>query len=258
MRKLTGLGLAGLLALAACPSHTLLSLADQQAIQTSHCGKTRFLKQSFFVGPFFTYDDRLFISERGFDERVLVESPGGDPILPEKPSGVLPMGSRVRIREIEFPTSSAISDRKLKSPRHFVWVSLELAGGETPKPYVLVLTQELRSPADFDSALGTVLLDKDPRADFASRLPEVLEAIDRKTLVKGMRADALMRSRGYPDKITREVIKGARVEHWLYTPSRKVVLRDDRVESWEGFGEPAVEPAPPPAAPSAPAEGGEG
>ncbi len=222
-------------ALGACKSYTLLSQADQQAIEKGHFDKRLYLKQSFFAGPFFAYDDRLLISERAFDERVLIQGVSGDPILPSKADHVLPMGTAMLIKRVEFPTSAAISDRKLKSPRHFVWVYLEKAEGDTPKPYVLVLTQEFRRVKQFDSALATFLVKKDPRGAFASRLPEVLEAIDNKKIVRGMRADALMRSRGYPDKISRKSISGARIENWTYASKREVVLKNDVVQSWKGF-----------------------
>ena len=223
------------LALSGCPSYTLLSLQQQQAIDKAHQGKTLYLKQSMFAGPFFAYDDRLYVSERAFDERVLIESVGGEPILSSAADHILPMGTAMRIEKVELPNSGNISARKLKSPRHFVWVYLKKAEGETPKPYVLVLTQEFRKEKQFDAALKTYLLKENPREAFASRLPEVIEAIDKKSIVLGMRADALMRSRGYPDKIDRKTIKGVRAETWTYAKQRKVVLRNDVVESWEGF-----------------------
>lgn len=219
--------------LAGCPSHTFLSVKDQEAICNKHEDQVYHLKQSFYVGPFFTYDDRMFISERAFDERALIESPGGDPILPSQPTGILPMGTRVKIQRIEFPTGSVVSNRKLKSPRHFTWVMLAPQDIETDKPYVLVLTQDLRRPADFTSALRMFLVDQDPRDQFAA--PEELEAIAHKKLIKGMGVDAVFRSRGHPDKITRKQEAGAKVERWQYAPGREVVLKDNRVESWKGF-----------------------
>lgn len=218
-----------------CPSHTLLSAKDQEKIQAKHGKKVYYLKQSFFVGPFFAYDDRHYISERAFDERVLIQSPGGDPILPCEPTGVLSMGSRVTVRGIEFPNSSAMASRKLKSPRHFTWILLDVDGQPAGKPYILVLTQEFKKNKDFENSLKDYLLTEDPREEFAASPPEELKAIDTKTLIKGMRADALLRSRGHPDRITRKFIEGIKTERWQYTPERVVVLKEDRVDSWEGF-----------------------
>lgn len=218
-----------------CPSHTLLSKKDQEKIQVQYGEKTYFLKQSFFVGPFFAYDDRHFISERAFDERILIQSPGGDPILPCEPTGVLSMGTRVKVRAIEFPTSGAMASRKLKSPRHFTWVLLDVEGQPAEKPYVLVLTQEFKKISEFKSSLGDYLLSEDPRLEFATCGPEELNAIDTKSLVKGMRADALLRSRGHPDRITRKFVEGVRTERWQYTSERVVVLKEGRVDSWQGF-----------------------
>jgi len=229
-----------------CPSHTLLSVKDQEKIQATYGKKTYYLKQSFFIGPFFAYDDRYYISERAFDERVLIQSPGGDPILPCEPSGVLSMGTQVTVREIEFPTSGAMASRKLKSPRHFTWVSLDIEGQPAGKPYVLVLTQEFKKIKEFESSLKDYLLTEDPREEFSASSPEELKAIDTKTLIKGMRADALLRSRGHPDRITRKFIEGVKTERWQYTPERVVVLKEDVVDSWEGFPESPVNQKPTP------------
>jgi hypothetical protein len=218
-----------------CPAHTLLTKQDQEKIQASHAQKAYFLKQSFFVGPFFAYDDRNYISERAFDERVLIQSPGGDPILPCEPTGVLSMGTRVTVRQIEFPTSSAMASRKLKSPRHFTWVLLDVDGQPSEKPYVLVLTQEFKKIQEFESSLKDYLLTEDPRKQFSTYAPEEITAIDKKTLIKGMHADALLRSRGHPDRITRKFVEGVKTERWQYTPDRVVVLKEDRVDSWQGF-----------------------
>jgi hypothetical protein len=220
-----------------CPSHTLLSLKDQQKIIETRSGNNYFLRYSCFIGPFFSYDDRLFISERAFDERVLVESIGGDPILSAEPTAVLPFGTQVTIRKIEFPTGSVMSDRKLKSPRHFTWVTLDRAGVHESKPFVLVLTNEMRKPSDFDKALSGFLVKTDPRPEYASLAPAILEAIDTKRVVRGMRADALLRSRGHPDKISRKQEGKVRLELWQYAKDRVVELKDDVVESASGFPE---------------------
>ncbi len=223
--------------LAGCPSHTLLSLKDQQKITKTRSGNSYFLRYSCFVGPFFSYDDRLFFSERAFDERVLIESVGGDPILSAEPTALLPLGTPVTIRGIEFPTGSAMADRKLKSPRHFTWVTLDRAGVHESKPLVLVLTNEMRKPSDFDKALDGFLVKTDPRPEFAQLAPEIIKAIDTKRVVKGMRADALLRSRGHPDKISRKMEGKVRLELWQYAKDRLVELRDDVVESARGFPE---------------------
>lgn len=57
-----------------------------------------------------------------------------------------------------------------------------------------------------------------------------------------MSANALVRSRGYPDRINRRFDKGIKIERWEYAPGRTAVLRDDVVESFEGL--PALIPAP--------------
>ena len=232
------LGFLVLLVLApGCPSHTRLTVQDQEKIHSRYTKKPLFLRQSFFVGPFFAYDDRLYISDRAFDELVLIQSPGGDPILPCEPTGVLPMGTRVTIREIEFPTGSAMASRKLKSPRHFTWVMLDIEDQPSKKPFTLVLTLEFKTIKEFENSLAAYLVPKDPRQDFGSTTADILDAIDHKTLIKGMDAGALRRSRGRPDRITRKFIEGVKTERWQYAPDRIVTLKEDLVDAWEGFPE---------------------
>lgn len=225
-------------AVSSCTSYTFLTDEDQQKIQTEHAKKSYFLKQSFFVGPFFAYEDRYYISERAFDERVMIENTSGEPILPPESTGILPMGTKVTIRQIEFPTGGAMASRKLKSPRFFSWVFLDLEGKTAEKPYILVLVPEFKRIDEFEQALSAYLTTSDPREEFASQPPEVLSTIDQKALFKGMMASALLRSRGYPDRITRKFENGVKIEHWQYTPARVVVLKEDRIDSWEGFPTP--------------------
>jgi hypothetical protein len=237
MRKWIGasLFLAGCFLAAGCASHTLLSVRDQESLQTSHRGKPYFLKQSFFVGSFFAYEDRLYISERAFDERILIQSPSGEPMVNIEPTGVLPMGTKVTVKEIEFPTSGAMAVRKLKSPRHFTWVMLEAEGQSPGNPLVLVLTPEFGTMEQFKKALGEYLATEDPTKEFLERSEEERSAIAQKRIIRGMRADSLLRSRGYPDRIHRQFVSGVKVEQWQYASRRVVTLKEDIVESWEGF-----------------------
>lgn len=237
---------AGALALAACPAYVRLLPQDQEDIAKDQAGKQYFLKHSCYFGPFFVYDDRFLLMERAFDERVLVQTSGGAPMLPGEPLGVLPMGTRVVVREIQFPTSKVVASRRLESPRSFTWVLLDTPAAPGGKPLVLVLMPEFEKKPDFGPALETFLVTADPRPEFAGRPEGERAAIDQKKVLRGMRADALVRSRGYPDRITRSFENGVKVEKWQYAPNRSVTLRDDRVEAFENI--PALEevsPSPP-------------
>lgn len=225
------------LMLGACPAETLLSLQDQESIQKQQANRTYFLRQSCFVGPFFSYDDRLLLSERGLDEKVLVESVDGEPILPAEPVAIVPFGTKVKVQSVEFPTSAVVTGRRLKSPRYFTWVYLSIEGRSEQKPLVLVLTNEMRTTPDFEKALGLFLVSEDPRLAFAGWPPETLQAVEEKKVLPGMRWDALLRSRSHPDKVERSQQGSLRVEKWYYSPQRWVLLEDDTVKSAEGFPE---------------------
>jgi hypothetical protein len=224
-----------------CLSQTLLSTKDQESIKQVHQDKHYFLKQSFFVGPFFGYNDRHYISERAFDERVLIQNTSGDPIFPAQASSILPLGTKVKIQEIEFPDGYAMSSRKLKSPRHFTWVLLNLVDQPAKKPFVLVLARQFAKKEEFTKALSFYLADDNPTEKTSSFSPAELQAINQKTLIKGMNSEQLKLSRGQPDQIIRKFIKGTKVEHWTYAPNRIVVLKEDSVDSWKGFPEQNLE-----------------
>jgi hypothetical protein len=217
-----------------CQAHMLLSTQAQEKIQNDLKYRPYYLNYSLYYGQFYEYDDRYLVSERAFDERVLIQSPGGDPILPPNPLGILPMGTKMVIRQIDFPTSGNLAIRKLRSPRYFTWVTLERKDTPNGKPYVLILTPEFANTEQFMNSLKEYLTIEDPLLVGDSRSSEELRAIDTKTVWKGMRADALVRSRGYPDRINRKFENGVKVERWEYAPRRTVVLKDDVVESFEG------------------------
>jgi hypothetical protein len=222
------------LGMTGCQSHVLLSTKDQEKIQNDLKYKPLYLNYSLYYGQFYEYDDRYLVSERAFDERVLIQSAGGDPILPPNPLGILPMGTKMVIRQIDFPTKGNMAIRKLRSPRFFTWVTLEHKDTPNGKPYVLVLTPDFANTEQFMNSLKEYLTVEDPRLESATLPPEELRAIDTKTVLKGMRKDALVRSRGYPNRINRQFENGVKIERWEYVPGRIVVLKDDTVESFEG------------------------
>ncbi|RME29087.1 MAG: hypothetical protein D6806_01865 [Deltaproteobacteria bacterium] len=222
-------------AIVACASHTLLPPEAQRQVIDEYVGTKWHLRHSCFVGAFYAYPDRYYVSERGFDELPLVQTMSGEPILPEGPRAILPLGTPVTIAGIEFPTSSALSGRRLKSPRHFTWVMLEADAPQADKPLVLVLTQEMKTPAHFLSALKKYLQKKDPTPQYEGLSERIRKAIDRKMPVEGMPADALLRCRGYPDKLLRKNTKRGKEEIWIYSDERRVYLLDDVVVKAEGF-----------------------
>jgi hypothetical protein len=232
-----------IIGLTGCPADIRLSTQDQEKIQHDYKYKTFYLKYSLYYGQFYEYGDRYFVSERGFDERTLIETPGGEPILPPSPLGVLPMGTKMVIREIEFPTSVNLATRKLKSPRYYTWVTLEHRNKPEAKPYVLVLAHDFSTRPEVIQYLKEYLVTDDPRLAFEARPPEEVQAIDTKTIWKGMRRDALILARGDPSRVNRQFEKGIKIERWEYAPGKIVVLKDDVVDSFEGLPALLVSPA---------------
>jgi hypothetical protein len=221
-----------------CAGPAGLSGPQRQELRARLQGQLRYTSCPLFIAPFYAYPDRLFLSLRAFDERILIERASGEPILPGPTLGVLPLGTRVRIQDIDFPTAAARAERELRSPRHFVWVLVETPDGELDKPGVLVLTGRYRDGRRLLDALDDRLVAGDPRARFAGRPAAVRRAIDRKQPAVGMRLDALLRARGRPDRVLRRMVEGVRVERLCYGPGRTVTLHDGVVVDWRGFAAP--------------------
>jgi len=221
-----------------CAGPTGLAGPQRRDLRARLQGQLRHTSCPLFIAPFYAYADRLFLSLRAFDERILLEKASGEPILPGPTLGVLPLGTRVRIRDVEFPTAAALAERQLRSPRHFVWVLVETPDGELDKPGVLVLTGRYRDGRRLLDALDDRLVAGDPRARFAGRSAAVRRAIDRKQPAVGMRLDALLRARGRADRVLRRTVDGVRIELLCYGPGRTVTLHDGVVVDWRGFATP--------------------
>ena len=126
----------------ACATHTLLSDADQLKVREAQQGKKYFLRYSFFVGPFFSYEDRLFISERDFDERALLENLSGEPIFNSAPQAVLPFGTPVNIKQLAVFEAHAVVTPEVLVQRRIVRSLSQpikiLGDGELDKPLHVV------------------------------------------------------------------------------------------------------------------------
>ncbi len=232
------LSLVAAWAVLGCAGPAGLSGPQRQALRARLQGQVRYTSCPLFIAPFYAYADRLFLSLRAFDERILLEEASGEPLLPGPTLGVLPLGTRVRIRDVDFPTAAARAERELRSPRHFVWVLIDTPGGELDRPGVLVLTGRYRDGQRLLEALDDRLVVGDPSARFAGRSDAVRRAIDRKQPAAGMRLDALLRARGRPDRMLRRTVDGVRIEQLCYGPGRTVTLRDGVVVDWRGFASP--------------------
>jgi hypothetical protein len=221
---------AALASLAACAPRAVIPDADRERVQRELSGEQRWLRVAVYVAPLWGDHSRVLLSDQPPSELQLVLSPNGDPIAPPPVERVVPPGTAVRIREVEFPTGWIIARRVVMSPRYHPWAVLELPG-ET-RPGVIVLSQTNASFDDVRSELERFLTKDDP-ASFLASLPEDQRAaIGRKELVDGMSTRAVEMAWGLPER--KRIDRPAATEEWAWPGGkRKASFQDERLVRWE-------------------------
>lgn len=216
----------------ACAPTLLIPDSDRQQVAHELEGQSRYLRSSVHVLPFFSDPSRRLLSAQPPDSIELINDTEGRPILPGEPTGLLPLGTRVRIEKVEFPTSLVVTRRPVYSPRTQPWVYLSVAGQSEGPPYVIVLRQGIRSREEFMGLLDHLLVLEDPRLFLESQPVAVREAIREKRLLPGMSAEAVGLAWGQPEKIRAELRDGVRVETWSWPlGKREAVIKDGKLES---------------------------
>jgi hypothetical protein len=216
-----------LLALACANTPLRISEADQARVRRDLSNQQRYLRVALYLSPLWGDTDKAFLTDLPAGEIDLVETPTGSPIKPPAPERVLPPGSPVRVRDIEFPTTFVVAQRVLVTPRLHPWVHLQVQGED--RPCILVLPQNVRNAEDVRTELERYLTGDDPGPALAALPAEVRDAVLRKDVVNGMTARAVEMAWGLPER--KRVDRPAGTEEWLWAQGkRRVYLRDDRVE----------------------------
>jgi hypothetical protein len=216
--------------LAGCTPAVVVPDQDRLRVTQELSGRKRWLAVSLNVGPFFADRARLLGSDQPFAELELLETPGGRTIAPPRPERVLPPGTPVTLREVEFPSPWLIARRVVMTPRYQPWLWLEVAG--EPRPVVVVLPQGLASFEDVRVELDRYLSNHDNGADLAALPEPQRRAVERKEVVEGMGPAAVTMAWGYPEK--RIVDRPAAREQWIWPGGRrKGWFEDDRLTRFE-------------------------
>ncbi|MBL8918501.1 MAG: hypothetical protein JNJ54_06540 [Myxococcaceae bacterium] len=226
---------AGLLAtvlLGGCATSQVFVPPEQaSALQRTYAGDERFLKLSFHATPFFGDATKKLLSPISPDQLRLLTNPDGSPVNPGPSERIFPPGTPVRILKLEFPTSWAMSERVLYTPRSLAWVYLDVAN--TPKqspPSILVLRPGLKDENEVRSEIDRYLSKENPKAVLDGFSEAVRAAVLEKKAVPDMSAEALEMAWGYPERKKYELEGSAKKETWFYADGRKqVVLLDGKV-----------------------------
>ncbi len=221
---------AALLLAAGCLPRAAIPDADRARARQELTGQRRWLRVAAFVAPFHGDGLRALLSDRPLGELDLPEGPPGRTAAAPPAEKVLPPGTPLRIRAVEFPTGAVVARRAAATPRDRPWVILETPG--EPRPLVLVLSQTL---ARYDEALAEVdrVLAADDPSPALQALPAAQrDAVLRKALVEGMGPAAVSMAWGRPQRKIVEHPAGA--EEWVWADGRRrAFLQDDRLVRWE-------------------------
>jgi hypothetical protein len=166
MRRLATAPLALLGLLASCAPPSVLPAEGRETVVRSLSRQPRYLRVAVYVGPFFGDGSRVLLSDRPISELSLLESPGGQPILPPAPTRILPPGTPVFIDSVQFPTGATLWSRPVTTPRYNPWLLASVEGER--RPAVLVLSSESPSAEDVLAEVGRVLTPDDPTPVFGA------------------------------------------------------------------------------------------
>ncbi len=219
-----------LASLSACQPRAVIPDAERQRVFSQLAGQRRWLRVAAYAGPLWGDRAKVFVTDAPPQEIDLVESGGGTPVAPPPAERILPPGTAVRIREVEFPTGWTIANRVVMSPRYHPWVLLDVPGD--PRPHVIVLSQTAASFDEVRAEVERLLSTDDPTSLFAALPQDQRDAIARKEPVEGMSPRALEMAWGLPEH--RRIDRPANREEWSWpSGKRKAVLQDDRLVHWE-------------------------
>lgn len=214
-----------------CTPTVLVPDADRLRVTRELVGQRRWLRVAVYVGPFFGDGGKLLCSDQPFSELEMLETPGGQTITPPKAERILPPGTPVVIRDVEFPGPWDIARRVLMTPRYDPWAYLEVPG--EARPLVLVLPPTVATFEDVRVQLDRILATVDPTPDLQALSEGQRKAVERKEITEGMAPATVTMAWGYPWK--RIVDRPAAKEQWIWPGGkRKAWFEDDRLVRFEG------------------------
>lgn len=223
-----------LLIAAGCASHTFLPTEDRSRLERRLPGRTFYTKQALYIGSFWGDPTKAFLSDGVPGEIPWVVNPAGVPMDPGDPYAIVPVGTRVRILRIEFPTSMEVATRNPFQPRYNPWVYLEVDGQPRSPTPILLLRRELRSEDEVMAEIERFLSPDDLKPVLRQLPEEVLRAVNEKRLVSGMPADAVVMAWGWPERKELSPSPEGRREQWYWPfDKRQALIVDGRLVSWE-------------------------
>jgi hypothetical protein len=222
-----------LLLAAGCATTTPLPTEERAQLEREIMAgsRNRFLRLSFYVQPFFGDGNKKLLSPYPPEDVRLLETTGGKPVSPGPNEKVLPAGTQVIIRKVEFPTAWVMTERVVYTPRTQPWVYLDVEGESRTHPFIVVLRPQIKTKQEFYAELERYVTEQDPSRMLALWPEFVREAVKSKSAVDGMPAEALEMAWGYPERRHMSFDNNGQKEEWFYADGRRrAVVIEGRVE----------------------------
>ncbi|NTX36817.1 hypothetical protein HUA78_20440 [Myxococcus sp. CA033] len=239
-RPLPSLSLLALAAFAVgCGNYTRMAPEARTSLQRTLTGPDaeQYLRVSGNVIPFFGDGSKRLLTPYAPDDVRLLDDSNGKPINPGAVERTLPVGTKLRITKVEFPTAWVVAERVLYTPRTWPWVYLAEEGKPDSPPLVLVLPPNLEQPNDFRAEVEKYLSAQNPKSQLEALAPPVRDAVREKRLVANMSADAVRMAWGPPELVRRTLEGTAKNEEWTYPGGRrKAFITDGRLARAEEAG----------------------
>ena len=216
--------------LAACAPRAVIPDAERERVYRELAGQQRYLRAAANVLPLYGDHSKVLLTDEPPGELELVLTGSGERVAPPPVERILPPGTAVRIREVEFPTGWIIAKRVVMSPRYHPWVLVDVPGES--RPGVVVLSQTAASYDDVRSELDRLLSTDDPASFFAALPDDQRKAVRAKQLVEGMSPRAVEMSWGLPEK--KRIDRPAATEEWTWPGGKRAAsFQEERLVRWD-------------------------
>ena len=217
--------------LLSCATTTQIIAQDRNSINNNYLSNTFFLKTSLYGGQFYD-DDRFRLAHaKPFDQISDLTTLDGHVITPLPSDEIISVGTKVKIKNIEWPLGSVRFRRPLYSPRDKIWVILRVAlerGNitfEREKDYILLAPDYLKNRQEFDAWFKSYFT-KDNTNDWVLSLnTEIRNGILSKKAKKGMTYQELLATLGAPDQL--KETKNKTINGSIATYGSTIVLIED-------------------------------
>jgi hypothetical protein len=219
------------LLLSGCIHQMELSQETMKKVDSAVVGRSFWLKQSLYTGPFYDDDRYALVSTNQFDELAYVKMPDNETILPPNANGIIPYGTKVVVQSIDWPDLQNYLNRPIFTPRHLPWMKLKIAldRGQVslfrPETFIYVLSIDADNAKHFETWFRTIFSDKDSNVWLLSLKPEFKSGVLEKKAIKGMPRDVLLAALGEPSSWSKEFVdEAANVTKEIASYKKQVVV----------------------------------